>query len=231
MAKIAMATVVALIVAAVILVVAVLPAEYGMDPLGTGKKLGLTDLAGASAGTVTPSVPDATIMPVLDPSEKQSKWGASPTVKGAFISRPNRFNYDSREITLMPGEGTEVKYNMKQGSGLVFSWVASGKVLFDFHGAPDTKPKGVVDPDYFESYERDDSMGRDQFHATFVAPKTGIHGWFWENNTKDVVTIKLVSAGFYDWVFQNVKDKETALKVMDVSTWPSHPKVPDEVIP
>ncbi len=47
-AKIAMATVVALIVGGVILVTAVLPAEYGIDPLGTGKALGLTDLANAT---------------------------------------------------------------------------------------------------------------------------------------------------------------------------------------
>ena len=46
--QIAIATVIALIVAAVLLVVAVLPAEYGIDPLKTGKALGLMDLAQAS---------------------------------------------------------------------------------------------------------------------------------------------------------------------------------------
>ena len=40
MAKIAIATVIALMVASIILVVAVLPAEYGIDPLHTGKALG-----------------------------------------------------------------------------------------------------------------------------------------------------------------------------------------------
>ena len=48
MAKIVTATVIALIVASVILIVVVLPAEYGIDPLGTGKRLGLTDLGRAS---------------------------------------------------------------------------------------------------------------------------------------------------------------------------------------
>ena len=47
LAKILLATVVAFIVASIILVVAVLPAEYGIDPLGTGKALGLMDLAKA----------------------------------------------------------------------------------------------------------------------------------------------------------------------------------------
>ena len=49
MAKIAIATLIAIVVAGVVLVVAVLPAEYGIDPLGTGKRLRLTDLATAAA--------------------------------------------------------------------------------------------------------------------------------------------------------------------------------------
>src|SRR6185503_18083296 len=46
--RILIATALAAIVAAIILVVAVLPAEYGIDPLGTGKALGLTALSGGS---------------------------------------------------------------------------------------------------------------------------------------------------------------------------------------
>lgn len=38
------ATVVALLVAALVVVVAVLPAEYGVDPTGLGKRLGLTQM-------------------------------------------------------------------------------------------------------------------------------------------------------------------------------------------
>jgi len=42
------------------------------------------------------------------------------------------------------------------------------------------------------------------------------------------VTLKLVSAGFYDWIMQNRKDKQTALKPMDPYALPGHPKIPDE---
>ena len=233
LAKIVFATLIALIVASVILVVAVLPAEYGIDPLGTGKRLGLTDLAKASEKPAAPVVgPDgltASIIPVLDPEEQASKWGVSAVMKGAFISQPNRFNFDSRTVTLKPGEGVEIKYNMKKGAGLVYSWVASSKVLYDFHGQPDVAPKGkAAGSDYFESYERDDKVGKDQMHGTLIASSTGIHGWFWENPGPEPVTIKLVSSGFYDWVFQNISDKESSLKPTDVYSLPSHPTVPDE---
>ena len=212
--KIAIAAVIASVVAALILVVAVLPAEYGIDPLGTGKALGLTDLAKVS-GAPPAAIPEATIAPVLAPSTGNSKWGArGPTVTGAFIPQQNRYKIDSREIKLGPGEGIEIKYNMKKGAGLIYSWKADGKLLYEFHGQPDVRPPdtGVG---YFESYELDDKVGKDQMHGTLVAPSTGIHGWFWENTGSEPITIKLVSAGFYDWIMQNRNDKQTALDARD----------------
>ena len=49
MRTLGVATAVALVAAAVVLVAFVLPSEYGIDPLRTGHALGLTDLASASA--------------------------------------------------------------------------------------------------------------------------------------------------------------------------------------
>ena len=48
-ARIALAAAAAMLVAGVLLMAAILPAEYGVDPLGTGKLLGLTSLAKANA--------------------------------------------------------------------------------------------------------------------------------------------------------------------------------------
>jgi len=162
MAKIVTATVTALIVASVILITVVLPAEYGIDPLGTGRALGLTDLGKASgrpperpAPETPTSATDAaptTIVPVLVPSPT----GDAPRVMGTFISQPSRYRIDSREITLAPAEGMEIKYNMKKGAGLVYSWTASEALAFEFHGEPDVKPAGKGGTDYYESYELDD---------------------------------------------------------------------------
>ena len=233
---IAIATAFAAVVAAVLLVTAVLPAEYGIDPLGTGKALHLTDLAkaGVAKAPETPAAPadakaadtPSTIVPVLEPA----KDGGTPTVKGAFIAQKKGYQFDSREMTLKPGEGMEIKYNMKKGAGLIYSWVASDKLLFEFHGEPNVKPAGKEGTDYYETYDIDNQVGRDQGNGTFVAPSSGIHGWFWENKSGKEVTLKLLTAGFYDWVFQNRNDKETALKPMDPNSVPGHPKIPDEVL-
>jgi hypothetical protein len=166
------------------------------------------------------------IVPVLEPSTT----GDAPKMRGVFIAQPNRFKVDSREIILAPGEGMEIKYNMKKGAGLVYSWTASGVLSFEFHGEPDVKPKGSEGTDYFESYELDDKIGKDQSHGTFVAPSTGIHGWFWENKTGNAVMLKLVSGGFYEWILQNRKNKQLALKPMDAYALPSHPTIPDDVL-
>ena len=77
---------------------------------------------------------------------------------------------------------------------MVYSWKANGKVMFEFHGEPDQKPN----PDYYDSYELDDKVGKDQSHGSFIAPSTGIHGWFWENKGDKNVELKLTVAGFFD---------------------------------
>jgi hypothetical protein len=56
--RIAVATLVAVAVAAIILVTAVLPAEYGIDPLGTGRALGLLDLAPGRSDVLAPEAAD-----------------------------------------------------------------------------------------------------------------------------------------------------------------------------
>jgi hypothetical protein len=237
--SLAIATAVALLVAGAILVAFVLPAEYGIDPLGTGRAVGLTDLAKATGEPAEPAAAERaaaasqTAEPaktVINPVLVISPTGDAPTVKDAFISQRDRFQFDAREITLEPSEGLEIKYNMKKGAGLVYSWTTSAPVFFEFHGEPDVKPAGKEGTDYYESYELDDKKGRDQSHGTFVAPSTGIHGWFWENKSDKPVTLKLTSAGFFDWVMQNRKNKHTALKPIDVDALPRHPKLPDETI-
>jgi hypothetical protein len=188
--KILQATVIAMAIAVVLLFTAVLPAEYGIDPTGAGAALGLTGLA--ATGAESAPAPGATVAgPVIE----------APTIKGAFIAQPKGYKIDSREIKLESGDGVEIKYHMEKGAGMVYSWTATPKemIFYEFHAEPDVKPAGASE-DYYESYEKDDQVGTSESHGTFIAPNTGIHGWFWENQTGVPVTIKLVTAGFYDYI-------------------------------
>jgi hypothetical protein len=236
--KLLTATGIALVAAAAILIAVVLPAEYGIDPLKTGRALGLTDLANASEKPARPAAAPvqstetreaAPEITSINPELVPSPAGDAPTVKNTLIAQRRPFQFDSREITLAPGEGMEIKYNMRKGAGLTYSWTAGATLFYEFHGEPDVKPAGKEGTDYYESYDLDDKKGKTESHGTFLAPSTGIHGWFWENKNDKPVTLKLVTAGFYDWISQNRKDKHTALKPMDAYALPTHPKVPDEV--
>src|ERR1700691_2488687 len=131
---IAKATGIAFGVALVILFAAVLPAEYGIDPLKTGALLHLTDLAKASESKVA-AKPEPTAV------------GARPTAApaGIYTAQSNSYKVDSEDLSLMPGEGVEIKYHMQKGAGMVYARKANGSVAFEFHGEPDNKPN----KDYF----------------------------------------------------------------------------------
>lgn len=192
--KILQATVVALLVAIAILFTVVLPAEYGVDPLGTGAALGLTGLAASASGSA--EAPTATTSPT-----SVAEGTSVSVINGVFVPQSGGYKVDSREIKLESGEGMEIKYYLPQGAGMVYSWTANGKVFYEFHAEPDTKPTGASEG-YYESYEKDDQVGKTESHGTFTAPSSGIHGWFWENQTGAPVTIKLVTAGFYESIIE-----------------------------
>jgi hypothetical protein len=170
------ATGIALIAAVFILFTAVLPAEYGLDPLRTGKALGLLGLsdAGNSKGRAAPT--------------------PAPGQTGVYTAQPKIYKVDSEDFQLRPGDGVEMKYHMAKGAGMVYGWKADGKLMFEFHGEPDVKPN----KDYFESYELDDKVGKTESYGSFTAPSTGIHGWFWQNKTDKDVAFHLSTAGFFD---------------------------------
>ncbi len=192
--KLAKATILALLVAVVILVTVVLPAEYGMDPLGTGAALGLTSLSEAKGAT--PAGPVTT----------------APVITGVYTAQPKIYKVDTEEIPLAPGMGVEIKYHMAKGAGLIYSWKATGPVMFEFHGVPDQKPN----PDYYDSYELDDKVGKTESNGSFTAPSTGIHGWFWENKGDKSVNVVLHSAGFYDSIKYFGASGEEELPAEDV---------------
>ncbi len=172
----AKATGIALAVALLLLFMTVLPAEYGVDPLKTGAALGLTGIAKAGDANA------------------KGRAAPAPVQTGVYTAQPRIYKVDSEDMSLGPGRGVEIKYHMQKGASMVYSWKANGKLTFEFHGEPDQKPN----PDYYESYELDDKVGKVESYGSFIAPTTGIHGWFWENKGKQEVIFHVTTAGFYD---------------------------------
>jgi hypothetical protein len=189
--RLAQSVLVAVVVAALVLTVAVLPAEYGVDPTGIGRVLGLTelhqpartltvkDVIGGNEGVREVEVPDAgEPTPLPNPAVHQDEPGAAKT----------------RTITLTLGvdQETEVKAIMREAKVLVYEWhVDGGMVYSDFHGHdPATSSEAFVR--YREDQETAGGSG------SLVAPFGGEHGWYWLNVTNNPVTVTLNLTGFFD---------------------------------
>jgi hypothetical protein len=171
-------TAIALVVAVAILFVVVLPAEYAVDPLGTGRLLGLTQIAS----------------PPVAPVEEMRPAGAAltPVAKGPIGQYPSDFKLDVFETTLQPYEYVEYKYHLEQGATMLYAWTASAPLVQDFHGE---RAGGATEGRPAE--ESFDKENRRRASGSFAAPFAGIHGWYWENPSGSPVTIRLTSSGFY----------------------------------
>lgn len=164
----------ALLAAGLILVMFVLPAEFAVDPLGTGARLGLLDL-----GIVGQQV-DAL-------NEEGEAIGAAEIV----VPQDRPFAEENVTFEIGPFEDMEYKYRLDKGEALLYSWTTTGPVNYEFHAEPDGAPRG-----YAQTYEKVDN--RSEASGTLTAPFTGIHGWYWQNTTDQPVTISLKSAGYYN---------------------------------
>jgi hypothetical protein len=175
------ATLIALVVASLLLVTVVLPAEYGIDPLGTAGPLGLSALSGSAV--------------VDEPVPPPQGTKVVPVREGPFALYPAGFKVDSRELVLGPYEYVEFKYHLEQGATMLFSWRASGDVMHDFHGDREGQSSATAAQTY-------DSRPRREADGSFEAPFAGIHGWFWENLGGETITVRLTTAGFYSSAHQ-----------------------------
>jgi hypothetical protein len=186
--QLAMTTTIALIVAAIILVTIVLPAEYAIDPLGTGERLGLTAMARASA-------PPPLELPT-------GEAGLKPVANGPEMQYGAPFKTDTIQFILGPYEYIEYKYVMEEGAQMQFSWTASAPVVHEFHGERADDVNAVTS---FDKSTRQDANG------ALSAPFRGIHGWYWENPGGEPITVTLKSNGFYASAIEFRSDK-TQLK-------------------
>jgi hypothetical protein len=121
-----------------------------------------------------------------DPSGAATTQAPAPAVPPMTM-----FKVDSVVFKLRSSEGFEYKYRIEKGGGLLYTWKATRPVKYEFHGEPDGAGLGVA-----VSYEKSEGS---RGSGSFVAPSSGIHGWYWENTTDDDMTITLTSSGFYSW--------------------------------
>ncbi len=181
-AQLLRSTIIAVAGAAVILVTVILPAEYGIDPTGAGRVLGLAEM-----GEIKQELADEAEQDSLIHGDQSS--GLFDDVLGLFVGSAHAQDAwkDTVTFTLPPGEYTEVKLDMEAGDTAEYAWTAEGgRINFDLHAHGEGQSV-----DYEKG--RGKTSGDGSFEATFA----GEHGWFWRNRDEADITITLQLKGTY----------------------------------
>ncbi len=199
--KLLRSTGLAALIAAVLLMTTILPAEYGIDPTGVGRALGLTRMGeikvaladearadeASPAATPTPGVPVDVAATAPVAATEPVVAAQSPAAAQEVV--PVREH--SVTITLKPGEAAEIKLTMQKDASVRYEWTAEGGgVNYDTHGDPVNAPKG-----YYHGYGK----GRNETAqaGTLQAAFDGKHGWYWRNRSSGAVTVTLRTRGDY----------------------------------
>ena len=209
------AVTVAALIAAGLLVTTILPAEYGIDPTGIGRALGLAQmgeiknsLATEASAAETPPAANAAhaaeqVAPAVTAAAAPSPQGhehahehapgAAPAAKSPAAPIPAEAAAREHTVTvsLKPGEAAEIKLTMQKDATVRYEWSAlGGGVNYDTHGDPVNAPK-----DFYHGYGKGKNETADA--GTLQAAFDGKHGWFWRNRSGAEVTVTLKTSGAY----------------------------------
>lgn len=184
-------TVTAFIAAAVILVTVVLPSEYGVDPTGIGRLLGLKEMGVIKAQLADEASDEAAaqadaVSADAEPSASGGVAGPAPAPVAPASAVVEAWR-DEMRVSLEPGQGAEIKLGMKAGERADFQWlVEGGTVNFDLHGSGGGNSV---------SYEKGRNVPSGE--GTLEAAFDGEHGWFWRNRGDAAVTVVIRARGQY----------------------------------
>jgi len=186
-AKLVKSTLVAIIFAVIILVVAVLPAEYGIDPTGAGNLLGLTKMGDIKVSLAGEAAAEMTAAPAVKAEIKIDTEPAAEA-KGVVVSPLSKtVKSDSITLSLQPNQGSEVKVKMLKGGKVSYKWTSSaGRANYDIHG-----DSANLNINYF-NYSKGSAVSD---AGVLEAEFDGKHGWFWRNRSGKPITITLEVEG------------------------------------
>ncbi|MDN5479292.1 MAG: hypothetical protein L0G39_20385 [Chryseobacterium sp.] len=179
--------IIAIVVGTVLLVSAVLPAEFGIDPLGIGKITGFNRLyipeeenTNAFSGTPHEVLTMAKLGSGKDVPRPAEADNPPPAKQLAVRTA-------EASVVIPAGKGLEYKVNMLKYGVLEYEWKTDkGEVYLDMHG----EVKG--NHNFFESYLIAYSSN---MTGTLIAPFEGPHGWYFKNNGKEDITVKVKLKG------------------------------------
>ena len=186
------ASIIATVIGVVVLIIAILPAEYNIDPTGIGKAMGLTKIAQAAnqplqTQSIQVQSPQATSNERAD-----IVINTAPSVAEIQQAREHSaVRSDTVQVLIPSGKGIEYKLLLNSYTHLEYEWKTTNDapLYFDFHGEPQGDTTG-----YYESYN---ISSANQVKGSLTTPFSGSHGWYWKNNSGSAITVQLTTKGQY----------------------------------
>ena len=180
-AQLLKSTIITIMVAIILLVMVILPAEYGTDPTGVGKLSGLKEMGDIKMSLLEESQNELS-------QENNTSSIDTDSLDKAMVN--NTINNDVVEITIEPGKAIEIKLEIKSGSLVQYEWeTIKGGLNYNLHG------DGYKGSQKFISYKKGRMVQSDS--GELQAEFDGYHGWFWRNREEFSVTVILQTSGDY----------------------------------
>ncbi len=186
-----------LVAGALIVVGAIMPAEFNSDPLGIGQATGISRLWGPEAQT-------------FGGAGSALAWSSQAPKQSHIV-----------EIPLGAAEwqeaAVEYKVTLKPGQTIFYKWTATNldgtplttPLEVDQHGH-DVPPEGQ--PETVVQYQQTRLLS-DQ--GSLTAPIDGIYGWYFRNHAVDPIILRLEIEGFYELVPPGQPGNEGRLSPVD----------------
>ena len=181
-------TVIAGVSAVAILTTVVLPAEYGIDPTGIGRAIGLAEMGEIKTQLAEEAEADR----LMDEQSSLLNDVLNLFVGAAYAQEATAAEAaeewrDETRFTLAPGGSAEWKLFMEEGQTAEYRMtVEGGRVNFDLHGHGGGNSV---------TYEK--GRGSTGAEGEIVAEFNGEHGWFWRNRDSSDVTVTVQVRGEY----------------------------------
>ncbi len=180
---------IAFLIGILVFVTAVLPAEYGIDPLGTGSLFGFNKLY------IKANINQLNFKKI-ELKDVGSPISITKPLEANNPAPEKQFDLiqDSITVKIPAKKGVEYKVKMLKYGSTKYEWYSQNKeiVFLDFHGEVEEKnpPKEVFYESYTVAYSNN-------MAGTFTAPFKGKHGWYFKNLSNKEITITIKLKGQY----------------------------------
>lgn len=187
--KLFVSTIIALMVAGILLITVILPSEYGIDPTGAGKIFGLTQMGEIKMQLAKEAKEDHAELSSGQVDTVSTDASIKSSTSSIAIEDSATGNAMIHSLTLKPGQAAELKLVMGKDQVVQYKWTVNrGHLNYDLH----------ADNESIKYYTYSKGKAQPREEGELKARFDGNHGWYWRNLSSERVTVTLEVQGSFE---------------------------------